>query len=259
MSSFIFQSEGLACAAAFRSALVAHGLQGSLFESCGLSSFLGLYAVRCRNYTTVPSTFSERVEAACAPGLCNGAEDCTTAAMEVSGALAGPRADELTFIVCGSFLVLSEWSKYGAAGYVQRMNCYWDLPEDLHFHVSASDGAKWNLLVKLLISGSVLLVAGLAVVGFLCLFAKHQIRRTSKDRDNFKFMTSKLSKEQLKGPLRWYTLTELRNATQSFSERLILGKGGSGCVFWGKLEDGTEVAVKKMPKPSTMLGYEVRH
>lgn len=113
--------------------------------------------------------------------------------------------------------------------------------------------------MKLLISGSVLLVAGLAVVGFLCLFAKHQIWRTSKDRDNFKLMTSKLSKEQLKGPLRWYTLTELRNATQSFLERLILGKGGSRCVFWGKLKDGTKVAVKKMPKPSTMLGYEVRH
>ncbi|KAK6136267.1 hypothetical protein DH2020_029998 [Rehmannia glutinosa] len=48
------------------------------------------------------------------------------------------------------------------------------------------------------------------------------------------------------GNLRSFTLKELRHATENFSSKNILGSGGFGNVYRGKLEDGTLVAVKRL-------------
>lgn len=48
------------------------------------------------------------------------------------------------------------------------------------------------------------------------------------------------------GNVRQFGLQELQTATDSFNQKNILGKGGFGNVYRGKLVDGTLVAVKRL-------------
>lgn len=48
------------------------------------------------------------------------------------------------------------------------------------------------------------------------------------------------------GNLRKFTFKELQSATDHFSSKNILGAGGFGNVYKGKLGDGTMVAVKRL-------------
>lgn len=48
------------------------------------------------------------------------------------------------------------------------------------------------------------------------------------------------------GNLKSFSIKELRHATNNFSSKNILGAGGFGNVYRGKLEDGTLVAVKRL-------------
>lgn len=45
-----------------------------------------------------------------------------------------------------------------------------------------------------------------------------------------------------------FSLSELTKATDTFSSERILGEGGFGRVYGGKLDDGTDVAVKVLTK-----------
>nr|DAD45508.1 TPA_asm: hypothetical protein HUJ06_003738 [Nelumbo nucifera] len=56
------------------------------------------------------------------------------------------------------------------------------------------------------------------------------------------------------GNLRQFTLRELQAATDNFSPKNILGKGGFGNVYKGKLSDGTMVAVKRLKDVSGTSG-----
>ncbi|XXG74309.1 hypothetical protein AAC387_Pa07g3066 [Persea americana] len=44
----------------------------------------------------------------------------------------------------------------------------------------------------------------------------------------------------------WFTYEELVEVTNGFSEQNLLGEGGFGCVYKGRLPDGREVAVKQL-------------
>ncbi|KAK4438963.1 putative receptor-like protein kinase [Sesamum alatum] len=44
----------------------------------------------------------------------------------------------------------------------------------------------------------------------------------------------------------WFTLRDLENATNRFSVEHVIGEGGYGVVYRGRLVNGTEVAVKKL-------------
>lgn len=52
------------------------------------------------------------------------------------------------------------------------------------------------------------------------------------------------------GNVRHFGLRELHAATDGFSPKRILGKGGFGNVYLGRLPDGTAVAVKRLKDPS---------
>lgn len=59
------------------------------------------------------------------------------------------------------------------------------------------------------------------------------------------------------GHLRSYTFKELRAATDHFNTKNILGKGGFGIVYKGRLNDGTVVAVKRL-KDYNVAGGEIQ-
>ncbi|CAI0394062.1 unnamed protein product, partial [Linum tenue] len=50
---------------------------------------------------------------------------------------------------------------------------------------------------------------------------------------------------------RIFTYKELHVATNGFSEDNKLGEGGFGSVYWGKTNDGTTIAVKRLAKDNT--------
>ncbi|KAK9130275.1 hypothetical protein Sjap_010762 [Stephania japonica] len=56
------------------------------------------------------------------------------------------------------------------------------------------------------------------------------------------------------GNLRQFSLRELHSATNHFSPKNILGQGGFGNVYKGKLSDGTIVAVKRLKDLSGVTG-----
>nr|TKW10534.1 hypothetical protein SEVIR_6G170900v2 [Setaria viridis] len=56
------------------------------------------------------------------------------------------------------------------------------------------------------------------------------------------------------GNVRQFGLRELQVATDGFSARHILGKGGFGNVYRGRLADGTTVAVKRLNDPASASG-----
>lgn len=45
---------------------------------------------------------------------------------------------------------------------------------------------------------------------------------------------------------RWYTLRELEVATNGFSDQNVIGEGGYGIVYYGVLDDSTQIAVKNL-------------
>ncbi|KAL0385524.1 UNVERIFIED_CONTAM: protein NSP-INTERACTING kinase [Sesamum radiatum] len=59
------------------------------------------------------------------------------------------------------------------------------------------------------------------------------------------------------GHLRRYTFKELRAATDHFNAKNILGKGGFGVVYKGRLNNGTVVAVKRL-KDYNAVGGEIQ-
>ncbi|TXG57872.1 hypothetical protein EZV62_015701 [Acer yangbiense] len=59
------------------------------------------------------------------------------------------------------------------------------------------------------------------------------------------------------GNLRRFQFRELQIATHNFSSKSILGKGGFGHVYKGILQDGTDVAVKRL-KDGNAIGGEIQ-
>ncbi|CAN6482772.1 unnamed protein product [Victoria cruziana] len=60
------------------------------------------------------------------------------------------------------------------------------------------------------------------------------------------------------GYSKFFSFHELSDATSGFSPRNILGQGGFGCVYKGRLTDGREVAVKQLRTGSTQGEREFR-
>ncbi|KAB1993872.1 hypothetical protein ES319_D13G062100v1 [Gossypium barbadense] len=56
------------------------------------------------------------------------------------------------------------------------------------------------------------------------------------------------------GQLKWFSLRELQEATDFFSEKNVVGRGGSGRVYKGRLDDGSVVAIKRLKQRRTQGG-----
>jgi hypothetical protein len=71
----------------------------------------------------------------------------------------------------------------------------------------------------------------------------------------FFFFTAQEESEVNLGQLKRFSLSQLRIATENFSARNEIGRGGFGRVYKGVLSDGTAVAVKRL-KEDRNLGNE---
>ncbi|KAK4490765.1 hypothetical protein RD792_001473 [Penstemon davidsonii] len=79
-------------------------------------------------------------------------------------------------------------------------------------------------------------------------------RRQKHKQQNFFDVNDRQKEEASLGNLRMFQFRELQIATNNFSSKNILGKGGFGNVYKGYLQDGSPVAVKRLKDGSAVGG-----
>ncbi|KAJ7946997.1 Receptor-like kinase [Quillaja saponaria] len=101
-------------------------------------------------------------------------------------------------------------------------------------------------------------IAGGVAAGAVLLFAVPAIAlfywRRRKPQDHFFDVPAEEDPEVHFGQLRRFSLRELLVATDNFSNKNILGKGGFGKVYKGRLTDGSLVAIKRLKEERTQGG-----
>ncbi|XP_048503177.1 BRASSINOSTEROID INSENSITIVE 1-associated receptor kinase 1 isoform X2 [Beta vulgaris subsp. vulgaris] len=101
-------------------------------------------------------------------------------------------------------------------------------------------------------------IAGGVAAGAALLFAAPAIAlawwRRRKPQDHFFDVPAEEDPEVHLGQLKRFSLRELQVASDNFSHKNILGRGGFGKVYKGRLADGSLVAVKRLKEERTQGG-----
>ncbi|OIT40699.1 PREDICTED: BRASSINOSTEROID INSENSITIVE 1-associated receptor kinase 1-like [Nicotiana attenuata] len=101
-------------------------------------------------------------------------------------------------------------------------------------------------------------IAGGVAAGAALLFAAPAIFlvwwRRRKPQDHFFDVPAEEDPEVHLGQLKRFSLREIQVASDNFSNRNILGRGGFGKVYKGRLADGSLVAVKRLKEERTQGG-----
>ncbi|KAJ0733758.1 putative protein kinase RLK-Pelle-DLSV family [Helianthus annuus] len=118
---------------------------------------------------------------------------------------------------------------------------------------SSGAGRRLRVIIPMAFVVSVILV-------IICLFCryrkKHQQQGTSGNKSGHELENSSVD-EDLELPL--FGLSTILKATNNFSITNKLGEGGFGPVYKGVLEDGLEIAVKRLAKTSTQGVFEFKN
>ncbi|KAJ9554441.1 hypothetical protein OSB04_018486 [Centaurea solstitialis] len=128
----------------------------------------------------------------------------------------------------------------------------YDAGQDLYIRIAASELAKAYkgngvLTIALLTSSAVLL---LFAVAYACRKKKKRLRRKEKgswydlDKENTRMQMEALDE------LPFFSLREVAKATDNFNINNKIGEGGFGPVYKGVLDDGRDVAVKRLSETS---------
>lgn len=163
----------------------------------------------------------------------------------LSGSL--PKVSARTFKIIGNPLLCGQSSEN---------NCSVVYPEPLSFPPdslidhSGSGAKSQHMAIALSASFSAVFLI-IIVIGLLVW------RRYRRNQQIFFDVNDQYDPEVRLGHLRRHTFKELRAATDHFNSKNILGRGGFGIVYKGRLSDGTVVAVKRL-KDYNALGGEIQ-
>ncbi|XP_073137532.1 protein NSP-INTERACTING KINASE 3-like [Henckelia pumila] len=157
-----------------------------------------------------------------------------------------PKVSARTFKIVGNPLICGQNS---------QNDCSVVYPEPLSFPPDngkgySKSGAKHHVAIAFGASFSVAFLI-IIVVGLLLWW------RYRRNQQIFFDVNDQYDPEVRLGHLRRYTFKELRASTDHFNSKNILGKGGFGIVYKGRLSNGTVVAVKRL-KDYNAVGGEIQ-
>ncbi|KAL3511312.1 hypothetical protein ACH5RR_030713 [Cinchona calisaya] len=161
----------------------------------------------------------------------------------LSGSL--PKVSARTFKIVGNPLICGLSSEY---------NCSVVYPEPLSFPPSSATGQSGSKSHHMAIAFGASFGAAFLLIIAIGLLVW---RRYRHNQQIFFDVNDQCDPEVCLGHLRRYTFKELRAATGNFCPKNILGRGGFGIVYKGRLNDGTVVAVKRL-KDYNVLGGEIQ-
>ncbi|KAD3066807.1 hypothetical protein E3N88_34687 [Mikania micrantha] len=123
-----------------------------------------------------------------------------------------------------------------------------------HSRSSRSEGRRVRIIVPVT----------LVVLGILSTFLLYRIFRwkqqqqgTARNESGHDHLENRIADEDLELPL--FGLSTILKATNNFSMSAKLGEGGFGPVYKGVLEDGQEIAVKRLAETSTQGLHEFKN
>ncbi|XP_071705882.1 G-type lectin S-receptor-like serine/threonine-protein kinase At4g27290 isoform X2 [Rutidosis leptorrhynchoides] len=117
---------------------------------------------------------------------------------------------------------------------------------------SSSNNKRERIIVMLSISSSLGIVILILALFYIRIKKKKQLAKTSDERvqisvDEEYYMESKDDDTELSS----FSLSKISKATNYFADDMKLGEGGFGPVYKGVLDDGREIAVKRLSKTSS--------
>ncbi|XP_028958659.1 G-type lectin S-receptor-like serine/threonine-protein kinase At4g27290 isoform X1 [Malus domestica] len=139
----------------------------------------------------------------------------------------------------GGLIDIRYYSENGQDIYIRMAAAELDYEDDAKINAkySESNAKKMKIIISTTVLSTGLLLLGLALLFFVW---KKQHQKVGKLGHN--------QKEDLELPL--FDLMTIVSATGNFSIENKLGEGGFGSVFKGTMEDGQEIAVKRLSKSS---------
>lgn len=129
--------------------------------------------------------------------------------------------------------------------------------------LASETGSSSNSHQKLhfgLIGASVAVFAILCSLGVYFWYYKKKQKQQQKS-DNLGVDVEQGSRPRMRpntGAI-WFKIEELERATNDFSQKNFIGRGGFGMVYQGTLSDGTEVAVKKITEPDFQRDFDFKN
>ncbi|KAK9668264.1 hypothetical protein RND81_13G045900 [Saponaria officinalis] len=128
-----------------------------------------------------------------------------------------------------------------------RSACILGLPLAANYHYN--DHSKGNLsrgtMYKFIFGFSGSLVGVLVIIG-LIIFCRSRIKRRKQKEAHDKFVSSVRRQVSPVAGTKWYQEVEIERATEGFSVKRFIGKGGNGVVYKGTFENGITFAVKQI-------------
>lgn len=268
-----------ACQQSFRDELSSQGVDPDILDTCQLSGPYFLTPQACYDYTfyngaTFPSSYLAQLDTQCSAKTCNA--NCTTDLIAMGTSLAAPDAVFACIVYINLQYMAAQRNLIEAT---DRLTCYIVLPSPLRLGVNQTALALLNATALGLPSGGNgspigaavivgLAVGGAAVITVLVVVSAWLGFRRKKKVLGWSFYDQKSLSRSLSvggsenysnSQIIVYSYNELKRATQFFSSKRLLGRGGSGYVYLGDLpRSGGKVAVKKIVVGRTKAGSRVR-
>ncbi|KAH7513030.1 hypothetical protein FEM48_Zijuj12G0153100 [Ziziphus jujuba var. spinosa] len=120
---------------------------------------------------------------------------------------------------------------------------------NINLHKGSASGSRVNIVVGSSVGAAGLLIA--TIVSFIFI-RKVKKRHPERDQPRHTLPVQMLVSSKSNAPAEaahCFTFSEIEDATKKFEKKI--GSGGFGVVYYGKMKDGKEIAVKALTSPLT--------